>query len=107
MGGPRAALGPRDFAMTASPQAPWWRNFAIAGSSRPSCFRSCSPHPFASIEARLFDILSTLAPPRPPEPGVMVVAIDEPSFGEIGQRWPWPRDLHAKLVASLRKPARR
>jgi adenylate cyclase len=32
---------------------------------------------------------------------IVIVAIDEPSFAEIGQQWPWPRDLHAQLVNSL------
>jgi adenylate cyclase len=58
--------------------------------------------PMTLIEAKLFDILSTLSPPRPEQYGVEVVAIDEPSFSEIGQRWPWPRDLHARLVERLR-----
>jgi adenylate cyclase len=34
-------------------------------------------------------------------PDVIVVAIDEPSFAEIGRPWPWPRALHAKLVDEL------
>ncbi|MEZ0169057.1 CHASE2 domain-containing protein [Microvirga sp. TS319] len=58
--------------------------------------------PFALIEARLFDLLSIIAPPRPFPTSVEVVAIDEPSFSEIGQRWPWSRELHARLVESLR-----
>jgi len=32
---------------------------------------------------------------------VVVVAIDEPSFAEIGLQWPWPRALHAALVDQL------
>jgi adenylate cyclase len=58
--------------------------------------------PFRLIEARLYDILSVIAPPLPAQPGAVVVAIDEPSIGEIRQRWPWSRELHAKLVESLR-----
>jgi adenylate cyclase len=58
--------------------------------------------PFRLIEARLYDLLSVIAPPGPAQPGAVVVAIDEPSIGEIGQRWPWPREIHAKLVESLR-----
>lgn len=58
--------------------------------------------PFTLIEAKVFDILSTVAPPRPQAYGVEIVAIDEPSFSEIGQRWPWPRDLHAQLIERLR-----
>jgi len=58
--------------------------------------------PFTLIEAKIFDLLSTLAPARPERSSVEVVAIDEPSFSEIGQRWPWSRALHAQLVERLR-----
>ncbi|MBD2747816.1 adenylate/guanylate cyclase domain-containing protein [Microvirga sp. BT688] len=58
--------------------------------------------PIRLIEARLYDLLSVIAPPLPAEPGSIIVAIDEPSIGEIGQRWPWSRDIHAKLIESLR-----
>lgn len=53
-------------------------------------------------EAKLYDIVSTVLPPVPERPGVVVVAIDEPSLAEIGRQWPWPRDLHARLVETLR-----
>ncbi|BDV36059.1 adenylate/guanylate cyclase domain-containing protein (plasmid) [Methylocystis iwaonis] len=53
-------------------------------------------------EARAYDLLSTLWPARPPAPGAVIVAIDEPSFAEVGARWPWPRALHARLVKQLR-----
>ena len=36
-----------------------------------------------------------------PAPSVVVVAIDEPSFAEVGLPWPWPRALHATLVDRL------
>lgn len=58
--------------------------------------------PFKLIEAKVFDILSIISPPQPDSYGVEVVAIDEPSFSEVGQRWPWPRTLHAQLAESLR-----
>jgi adenylate cyclase len=54
-------------------------------------------------EAKLYDIVSTVLPPVPDKPGVVVVAIDEPSLAEIGRQWPWPRDLHARLVENLRE----
>lgn len=34
---------------------------------------------------------------------VVIVAIDESSFQELNQPWPWPRDIHAKLLESLFK----
>ncbi|MGQ0735731.1 MAG: CHASE2 domain-containing protein [Acidobacteriota bacterium] len=42
-----------------------------------------------------------------PAPGVVVVAIDEPSFTEVGMPWPWPRSLHAALVDQLTKAGAR
>lgn len=36
-----------------------------------------------------------------PAPGIVVVAIDEPSFAEVGLPWPWPRSLHANLIDRL------
>jgi len=32
---------------------------------------------------------------------IVIVVVDEPSFTQIGQKWPWPRRLHAKLVDNL------
>jgi adenylate cyclase len=32
---------------------------------------------------------------------VVIVAVDEPSFKQIGQKWPWSRRLHAELVNNL------
>jgi adenylate cyclase len=55
------------------------------------------------VESRLFDILSTLAPPEPARPGAVIVAIDEPSLADIGERWPWSRALHGRLVESLKR----
>ena len=55
----------------------------------------------------LFDRASTLAPPKPATPGYVIVAIDEPSFSAIGKPWPWPRELHARLLQSLRKAGAR
>lgn len=54
------------------------------------------------LEARAFDHLSMVAPPPRPDDTPLVVAIDEPSFAELGRQWPWPRDLHARLVTALR-----
>ncbi|MCT7662443.1 CHASE2 domain-containing protein [Shinella kummerowiae] len=54
-------------------------------------------------DLRAFDYLTTIDDPRPPADGPIVVAIDEPSLADINAQWPWPRELHARLVESLRK----
>jgi adenylate cyclase len=59
--------------------------------------------PWRLVELKIFDYLSTTAPPSPSEQSPIIVAIDEPSLAEIGLRWPWPRDLHAELVTALRE----
>ncbi|HHZ09864.1 MAG TPA: adenylate/guanylate cyclase domain-containing protein [Rhizobiales bacterium] len=58
--------------------------------------------PWRLLEARVFDYLSTLSPPPRPADGPIIVAIDEPSFAELGLQWPWPRDIHGRLVEALR-----
>ncbi len=52
-----------------------------------------------SLYNRYVDVSSRR--PQPP-PEVVVVAIDEPSFRELGLEWPWPRSLHAAMVSALR-----
>ncbi len=54
------------------------------------------------LEAKSFDVLSTIHPPGISSDGPVIVAIDEPSLAEINTQWPWPRSLHAKLVRQLR-----
>lgn len=58
--------------------------------------------PWRLLDARVFDYLSTLSPPPRPADGPLIVAIDEPSFAELGLQWPWPRDIHGRLVEALR-----
>ncbi|GHG31295.1 CHASE2 domain-containing protein [Paracoccus aerius] len=54
------------------------------------------------LESRAFDHLSMIAPPPRPAGTPLVVAIDEPSFAEVAQQWPWSRNIHARLVTALR-----
>lgn len=59
------------------------------------------------LEGRSFDYLSTIDPVLPDQPGVTLIAIDEPSMAAIGQQWPWPRSQHAELIRQLRKAGTR
>ncbi|MDF2235324.1 adenylate/guanylate cyclase domain-containing protein [Albimonas sp. CAU 1670] len=57
---------------------------------------------FAPLDRIAYDQAATRLPaPAGPSP-VVIVAVDEPSFAEIGLPWPWPRSLHARLIESLR-----
>jgi adenylate cyclase len=51
---------------------------------------------------RVYDFLSTQWPPSPVPPAPILVAIDEPSFDDVGRPWPWPRGLHGQLIENLR-----
>ncbi len=55
------------------------------------------------LDGRSFDYLSTSKPVQPEQPGITLIAIDEPSMDAIGQQWPWPRSQHAELIRQLRK----
>lgn len=80
-----------------------WQHLAIAALVAGLLLPLSLVPAFQLVEARFYDIFSTILPLRPAEPGALVVAIDEPSFSEIGQRWPWSRELHARLVERLRQ----
>ncbi len=52
-----------------------------------------------SIERRFYDVASTSGA-RQPSDRIAVIAIDDQSIANLG-RWPWPRDIHAKLIDQL------
>jgi CHASE2 domain-containing sensor protein/signal transduction histidine kinase len=47
----------------------------------------------------LYDAAMRVAP-APPDPDILIIAVDEPSLQALG-RWPWPRRLHAQLIDRL------
>ena len=52
-----------------------------------------------TMERRFFDVAST-STTRQPSDRIAVIAIDDQSIANLG-RWPWPRDIHAKLIDLL------
>ncbi|MEY4736441.1 MAG: hypothetical protein RL302_760 [Pseudomonadota bacterium] len=52
-----------------------------------------------TLERRFYDFSST-STSRQPSDRIAVIAIDDQSIANIG-RWPWPRDVHAKLIDQL------
>lgn len=54
-----------------------------------------------SVEVRAYDVLNVATAPLKSTLPITIIAIDEASFAQTGQRWPWPRSMHAKLVDRL------
>jgi serine/threonine-protein kinase len=52
-----------------------------------------------TLERRFYDVASTTTS-RQPSDRIAVIAIDDQSIANLG-RWPWPRDIHAKLIDQL------
>ncbi len=48
------------------------------------------------------DLLFRLRGPRPPDQRIVLIEVDEPSLQQLGA-WPFPRRLHADLLAHLRQ----
>jgi adenylate cyclase len=51
-----------------------------------------------TVDAR-FSVRGTQTPPK----DLVVVAIDDTTFDETNQRWPFPRDMHAKVIDQIAK----
>src|SRR5262245_10879159 len=56
---------------------------------------------FQGLERSAYDF-GVRASSRTPSDRIAVIAIDDQSIQNIG-RWPWPRDVHAKMLALLSK----
>jgi adenylate cyclase len=48
-----------------------------------------------------YDFFFLLRGSLTPTEDIVIVAIDEPSFGNLGLQWPWPRSIHAALINAL------
>lgn len=64
--------------------------------------------PFWHIaEKRSFDIASILFPPTIERTDIVIVGIDDASFIQLNQPWPWPRAWHGKLLDRLNQAGAR
>ncbi len=52
-------------------------------------------------ELRNLDLRFDLRGPRQPLSPIVLVTIDDDSLVEVGQRWPWPRSLHARVIKQI------
>lgn len=63
--------------------------------------RAADPAPVEQLRLRAFDRLQIFRP-RPLQPRVAIIDIDEASLQRYGQ-WPWPRHLLARLIDELER----
>ena len=47
------------------------------------------------------DLLNQLLPLQLPADEVIIISLDEASFAAFATRWPWPRELHGRLLEKL------
>src|SRR3954447_26764247 len=73
---------------------------AVAAASAGILLRSEGT--FTRLELDAFDLRMNLRPDRPPSPEVVVIGIDERTFGVLGEQWPLPRSYYARLLDRLR-----
>jgi adenylate cyclase len=59
--------------------------------------------PWHALEFKTFDVWTALAAPHRSTLPVVILAIDEPTFQELQQPWPFPRSLHAQLLRRLKE----
>ena len=54
-----------------------------------------------NVDTFFYDSLFFFRGALPPSEDIVIVSIDEASFGVLKHQWPWPRSLHARLIDSL------
>jgi len=57
--------------------------------------------PWRGVDNRLFDLFTSLSAPHTSSLPVVILAIDEPSFSQLQQQWPFPRRWHAQVLQRL------
>ncbi len=58
---------------------------------------------FDHLELRSLDARFFWRGEREARADIVIVAVDEASFSALHLRWPWPRSIHAQLVAALQE----
>ena len=88
-------------AKSSSKTGPFWRSDWFAGVAIvvAAIVLHLSTDFIGTLERRFYDFAST-STSRQPSDRIAVIAIDDQSISNIG-RWPWPRDVHAKLIDKL------
>ncbi len=86
---------------TAKRAAAFWRSDAFLGAAVVLAVLALNAGTdlIGTLERRFYDFGVTSAQ-RTPSDRVAIIAIDDASIAAIG-RWPWPRDVHARLIDRL------
>jgi adenylate cyclase len=79
----------------------WFLALSLASASWLLAFLVMQTSFWSSAENKLFDSLSVATAPLKSNLPITIIGIDEASFAQVGKRWPWPRDLHAKVLDRL------
>ena len=77
-------------------RADWFAGVAIVLAT---LVLQSSTDAIGTLERRFYDYGST-STARQPSDRIAVIAIDDQSIANLG-RWPWPRDIHARLIDKL------
>ena len=81
-----------------------WRTVAAIAACVAALFGALSfTGAWRSLELEGFDGMSRATAPRASTVPITIVGIDEPSLGQLGHQWPWPRSYYAKLIDQLSK----
>lgn len=89
-----------DSASSAGARLPRWRPLleaAIAALALVALWLVAQTPQWRQLEFKTFDLYTALGARGSAAP-IVIVAIDEPSFRELGLQWPFPRHVHADLI---------
>jgi serine/threonine-protein kinase len=77
----------------------WRRDWFLGLVAAVGLFLAAGSDLLQSLERKAYD-MGVRATNRAPSDRIAVIAIDEASLRNIG-RWPWPRDVHARITETL------
>jgi adenylate cyclase len=81
-----------------------WRTVAAIAACVAALFGALAfSAPWRGLELEGYDAMSRATAPRASTVPITIVGIDEPSLGELGHQWPWPRSYYARLIDQLSK----
>ncbi|MFC4158930.1 CHASE2 domain-containing protein [Chitinimonas lacunae] len=79
-----------------------WRSVIVMALTLSLAFGLVGGHRFWYwIEYRWFDFLTVQTAPHAATLPIVVIGIDDASLAALQQRWPWPREIHARLIDKL------